>query len=46
MSSIDLTPRRRTSAARKVKASKKETNSGGIEFARYFTIAGVDVYDT
>jgi ribonucleoside-diphosphate reductase alpha chain len=44
MTSIDLPVRPRTSPPRK--AAKKETKTGGIEIDRYFTKAGVDVYDT
>jgi ribonucleoside-diphosphate reductase alpha chain len=44
MTSIDLPVRSRTAAPRK--AGKKETKTGGIEIDRYFTRAGVDVYDT
>jgi ribonucleoside-diphosphate reductase alpha chain len=44
MTSIDLPVRSRTAAPRK--AGKKETKTGGIGIDRYFTRAGVDVYDT
>jgi len=44
MTSIDLPVRSRTAPPRK--AGKKETRTGGIEIDRYFTKAGVDVYDT
>ena len=44
MTSIDLSARSRTSPPRK--AVRKETKTGGIEIHRYFTKAGVDVYDT
>jgi ribonucleoside-diphosphate reductase alpha chain len=48
MSSIDLTAQaiRRPSSPRNPKAARKETKTGGIEVQRYFTKAGVDVYDT
>jgi ribonucleoside-diphosphate reductase alpha chain len=46
MTSIDLTVRSRTSPPRNSKAAKKDTRTGGIEVDRYFTKAGVDVYDT
>jgi ribonucleoside-diphosphate reductase alpha chain len=48
MTSIDVTTqtlRVRSSNAPKG-ARKKETKTGGIEVARYFTRPGVDVYDT
>ncbi len=45
MTTIDLSVRSRTSPPRS-KAAKKETRTGGIEIERYFTRAGVDVYDT
>ncbi|MEO8379409.1 MAG: vitamin B12-dependent ribonucleotide reductase, partial [Acidobacteriota bacterium] len=44
MTSIDLPVRSRTAPPRK--AGKKETRTGGIAIDRYFTRAGVDVYDT
>ncbi|HEX2833820.1 MAG TPA: vitamin B12-dependent ribonucleotide reductase [Thermoanaerobaculia bacterium] len=44
MTSIDLSVRSRTAPPRK--AAKKETKTGGIEVQRWFTKAGVDVYDT
>jgi ribonucleoside-diphosphate reductase alpha chain len=44
MTTIDLSVRPRSSTPRK--AVKKETRTGGIEIDRYFTKAGVDVYDT
>jgi len=44
MTSIDLTVRSRTAPPRK--AARKETKSGGIAIERYFTRAGVDVFDT
>ncbi|HET7710854.1 MAG TPA: vitamin B12-dependent ribonucleotide reductase [Thermoanaerobaculia bacterium] len=37
---------RRPSSPRNPKAARKETKTGGIEVQRYFTKAGVDVYDT
>src|SRR5688572_16189037 len=46
MTSIDLSVRSRTSPPKSNKAAKKETRTGGIEIDRYFTKAGVDVYDT
>jgi len=46
MTTIDLSVRSRTSATRGNKAARKETKTGGIEIERYFTKAGVDVYDT
>ena len=53
MTSIDLSVRTRTSPPaasggkeKSNKAAKKETKGGGIEIERYFTKAGVDVYDT
>jgi len=46
MTSIDLPVRSRTSPPKGAKAAKKETRTGGIEIDRYFTRAGVDVYDT
>jgi len=46
MTTIDLSVRSRTSPTRGSKAAKKETKTGGIEIERYFTKAGVDVYDT
>ncbi len=50
MTSIDLSVRSRTSppagSGKSSKAAKKETRTGGIEIDRYFTRAGVDVYDT
>jgi len=48
MSSIDVTSQslRARGNAKAPKAAKKETRTGGIEVARYFTRAGVDVYDT
>src|SRR5687768_13966718 len=46
MTSIDLSVRSRTSPPKSSKAAKKETRTGGIEIDRYFTKAGVDVYDT
>ena len=46
MTSIDLSVRSRTSPPKSSKAAKKETRTGGIEIDRYFTRAGVDVYDT
>jgi len=45
MTSIDLPVRPRASAGRS-RAARKETRTGGIEIERYFTKAGVDVYDT
>jgi len=44
MTSIDLPVRSRTAPPRK--AGKKETKTGGIGIDRYFTRAGIDVYDT
>jgi ribonucleoside-diphosphate reductase alpha chain len=44
MTSIDLSSRPRTATPRK--SSRKETRTGGIDIDRYFTKAGVDVYDT
>jgi ribonucleoside-diphosphate reductase alpha chain len=44
MTSIDLPVRSRTASPRK--AGRKETRTGGIAIDRYFTRAGVDVYDT
>ena len=44
MTSIDMSVRSRTSPPKK--AGRKETRTGGIEIARYFTKPGVDVYDT
>jgi ribonucleoside-diphosphate reductase alpha chain len=46
MTSIDLSVRPRSSAAKHGKASRKETRTGGIAIERYFTRPGVDVYDT
>ncbi|HXG57613.1 MAG TPA: vitamin B12-dependent ribonucleotide reductase [Thermoanaerobaculia bacterium] len=48
MTSIDVTQplRTRSSATRGAKAARKETRTGGIEVARYFTKPGVDVFDT
>ncbi|HEX2121557.1 MAG TPA: vitamin B12-dependent ribonucleotide reductase [Thermoanaerobaculia bacterium] len=46
MTSIDLPVRQRTTPSRASKGGKKETKTGGIEIERYFTKAGVDVYDT
>ena len=48
MTSIDLPVRPRTSATKNGggKAARKETRAGGIAIDRYFTKAGVDVYDT
>jgi ribonucleoside-diphosphate reductase alpha chain len=46
MTTIDLSVRSRTSSTRGNKAARKETKTGGIEIERYFTKAGVDVYDT
>jgi len=45
MTSIDL-PVRRTGLPKGSKAGKKETKTGGISIERYFSKAGVDVYDT
>lgn len=44
MTAIDVTVRSRTAQPRK--AAKKETKTGGVEMQRWFTKAGVDVYDT
>ncbi len=44
MTSIDLPVRSRTAPPRK--AARKETKTGGIAIERYFTKAGVDVFDT
>ena len=44
MTSIDLPVRPRTAPPRK--AGRKETKTGGIAIERYFTKAGVDVFDT
>ncbi|HKR64730.1 MAG TPA: vitamin B12-dependent ribonucleotide reductase [Thermoanaerobaculia bacterium] len=44
MTSIDLSARPRTTTPRK--SARKETRTGGIGIDRYFTKAGVDVYDT
>ncbi|HYC91166.1 MAG TPA: vitamin B12-dependent ribonucleotide reductase [Thermoanaerobaculia bacterium] len=44
MTSIDLPVRSRTAPARK--AGRKDTKTGGIAIDRWFTRAGVDVYDT
>jgi ribonucleoside-diphosphate reductase alpha chain len=46
MTSIDLSVRPRSSAAKTGKAARKETRTGGIAIERYFTRSGVDVYDT
>jgi ribonucleoside-diphosphate reductase alpha chain len=46
MTSMDLPARSRTTPPRNSKAAKKETKTGGVEVARYFTRPGVDVYDT
>src|SRR5438477_8718558 len=48
MTSIDVTtPSLRTRSSNLPKSpKKKETKTGGIAFERYFTKAGVDVYDT
>ena len=45
MTSIDL-PVRRTGLPKGARAGKKETKTGGISIERYFSKAGVDVYDT
>jgi ribonucleoside-diphosphate reductase alpha chain len=47
MTSIDVTtPSLRTRSNVPKSPKKKETKTGGIPFERYFTKAGVDVYDT
>ena len=46
MTAIDVTVRSRSSAPKNAKPARKETKTGGIEVQRYFTTAGVDVYDT
>ena len=46
MTAIDVTVRSRSSAPKNSKPARKETKTGGIEVQRYFTTAGVDVYDT
>src|SRR6185503_7754240 len=50
MTSIDVTTQtlrvRSSSSVPKGGAKKKETKTGGIEVLRYFTKAGVDVFDT
>src|SRR3954470_14392373 len=49
MTSIDVTAqtlRARSSSVPKGGAKKKETKTGGIEVERYFTKAGIDVFDT
>src|SRR5436305_1653497 len=48
MTSLDVTTQtlRRTGAPKNNKPGRKETKTGGIEIARHFTKAGIDVYDT
>ncbi|MBK5260618.1 MAG: vitamin B12-dependent ribonucleotide reductase, partial [Thermoanaerobaculia bacterium] len=48
MTSIDVTNQtlRARTASKNPKSGRKETTTGGIEVQRYFTTAGVDVYDT
>ncbi|HEU4786964.1 MAG TPA: vitamin B12-dependent ribonucleotide reductase, partial [Gemmatimonadaceae bacterium] len=48
MTSIDVTTqaRRSSGAPKPPKAGRKETKTGGVEIARYFTKPGVDVFDT
>jgi ribonucleoside-diphosphate reductase alpha chain len=48
MTAMDVTPQslRRSSGPKNTKPGRKETKTGGIEVARHFTRAGVDVYDT
>ena len=48
MTSIDLPtqPLRSRSNPPKPKAARKETKTGGVEVARWYTKPGVDVYDT
>ncbi|HVT43542.1 MAG TPA: vitamin B12-dependent ribonucleotide reductase [Thermoanaerobaculia bacterium] len=44
MTSIEISDRQRAERVRN--RSKKPTKTGGVEFPRYFTRPGIDVYDT
>ncbi len=46
MTTIDLTSALRPRPHKPGRAAKKETKAGGIEVQRFFTKAGVDVFDT
>src|SRR6266699_825838 len=46
MTTIDLTTSLRPRSNKPGRSGKKETKTGGIEVLRFFTKAGVDVFDT
>ena len=48
MTSMDITQslRSRTNPSRPARPARKETRTGGIAVERFFTKAGIDVFDT